>query len=92
MPETVPVDGPPVAKGATASASARVLHFDSSRAYIGKIETEGVIRRQADGFQLAQSRVANLRSLRRERRQSPLSEADADDGKAETALLRLRIA
>src|ERR1700692_3734553 len=66
------------AKPATVSASALALHFDCSRTYIGKLESEGVIQRQGDGFPLDQNRVAYLRYLRRERRQSPRSEADAD--------------
>jgi len=57
-----------------------------------KLEAEGVIQRQGDGFPLDQSRVAYLRYLRRERRQSPRSEADAEHAKAKAALLRLRIA
>ena len=47
MPETVTVDGPPVAnEAATVSASALALHLDCSRTYIGKLEAEGVIQRQ----------------------------------------------
>ena len=66
MPETVTVDGPPVAnEAATVSASALALHLDCSRTYIGKLEAEGVIQRQGDGFPLDQSRVAYLRYLRR---------------------------
>ena len=80
MTETVTIDRPPVAKPvsrprstkpATVSASALALHLDCSRTYIGKLEAEGVIQRQGDGFPLDQSRVAYLRYLRRERRQSP---------------------
>jgi hypothetical protein len=90
MPETVTVDGPPVAnEAATVSASALALHLDCSRTYIGKLEAEGVIQRQGDGFLLDQSRVAYLRYLRRERQQSPRSEADADHIKAEMLQLRL---
>ena len=77
---------------ATVSASALALHLDCSRTYIGKLEAEGVIQRQGDGFPLDQSRVANLRYLRRERRQSSRTEADAEHAKAKAALLRLRIA
>ena len=59
MPETVTVDGTPVAKGAaTVSAPALALHLDCDRTYIGKLE-EGVIQRQGDGFLLDRSRVAN---------------------------------
>ena len=93
MHETVSANGPPVAKtAATVSASALALHFDCTRTYIGKLEAEGVIQRQGDVFPLDQSRVAYLRYLRRERRQSPRSEADAEHAKAKAALLRLRIA
>ena len=44
------------------------------------------------GFPLDQSRVAYLRYLRRERRQSPRSEADADFQRAKSELIRLRVA
>ena len=92
MPETVTVDGPPVAnEAATVSASALALHLDCSRTYIGKLEAEGVIQRQGDGFLLDQSRVAYLRYLRRERQQSPRAVADAEHAAANAVLLRLRI-
>ena len=74
MPETVTVDGPSV-DTPTVSASALAVHLDCSRAYIGKLEAEGVIRRQGDGFPLGQSRVTYLRYLRHERRQAPRAEA-----------------
>ena len=78
MTEIVTVDGPAVAKGAaTVSASTLALHLDCSRTYIGKLEAEGVIQRQGDGFPLDQSRIAYLRYLRREHRRSPRAEADA---------------
>jgi hypothetical protein len=79
MTETVAIVRPSVAKTiprprsrkpATVSASALALHLDCSRTYIGKFEAEGVIQRHGDGFPLDQSRVAYLRYLRRERRQS----------------------
>ncbi|MBR0694074.1 hypothetical protein [Bradyrhizobium lablabi] len=93
MPETAAVDGPHLANGpATVSASALALHLDCSRAYLGKLEAEGVIQRQGDGFPLDQSRVAYLRYLRRERRQSPRSEANADLQRAKSEPIRLRIA
>jgi hypothetical protein len=57
--------------------------LDCSRSYIGKLEVEGVILRQGDGFPLDQSRVAYLRYLRREHRQ-PRAEADADHVKVKT--------
>jgi hypothetical protein len=100
MAETVTTDRPSVAKPvsqprsrkpATVSASALALHLDCSRAYIGKLEAEGVIQRQGDGFPLDQNRVAYLRYLRRERRQSPRTEADADHLKIKTELLQLRL-
>jgi hypothetical protein len=74
-------------KPATVSASALALH----RTYIGKLEAEGVIQRQGDGFPLDQSRVAYLRYLRRERQQSPRAAADAEHALAKAALLRIRI-
>ena len=85
------LDGDPD-KPATVSASALALHLDCSRTYIGKLEADGVIQRQGDGFPLDQSRVAYLRYLRRERQQSPRSEADADFQRAKSELIRLRIA
>ena len=100
MTETVAIDRPPVAKPvsrrrstkpATVSASALALHLDCSRTYIGKLEAEGVIQRQGDGFPLDQSRVAYLRYLRRERQQSPRAAADAEHASAKAALLRIRI-
>ena len=73
MTETVPIDRPPAARAAVSrrrsrrpaavSASALALHLDCSRAYIGKLEAEGVIQRHGDGFPLDQSRVAYLRKL-----------------------------
>ena len=96
--EPANVDGPSIAKPvsrprsrkpAIVSASALALHLDCSRTYIGKLEAEGVNQRQCDGFPLDQSRVAYLRYLRRERRQSPRSEADADHVKTEMLQLRL---
>jgi hypothetical protein len=102
MAETVAINRPPVAKAAvsrrrsakpaTVSASALAQHLDCSRAYISKLEADGVIQRQGDGFPLDQSRVAYLRFLRRERKQSPRSEADADFQRAKAELIRLRIA
>jgi hypothetical protein len=80
------------ARPATVSATALALHLDCGRTYIHKLEAEGVIQRQGDGFPLDASRVAYLRFLRRERRQSPRSEADADFQRAKSELIRLRIA
>jgi hypothetical protein len=101
MTETVvTIDRPSVAKlvsrprsrkPVTVSASALALHLDCSRTYISKLEAEGVIQRQGDGFPLDQSRVAYLRYLRRERQQSPRTEADADHLKVKTELLQLRL-
>jgi len=59
MAETVTVDGPTVAKrAATVSASTLALHLDCSRAYVGKLEADGVIQRRGDGFPLDHNRVA----------------------------------
>ena len=53
---------------------------------------ERVFARVPDGtFDLDASHVAYLRCLRRERRQSLRSEADADDVKAKTELLQIKI-
>jgi hypothetical protein len=92
MPATIAVDHPPVAKGAaTVSASALAQHLDCSRAYVGKLEAEGLIQRQGDGFPLDPSRVAYLRRLRRERQQSPRAEADAAHVAIKTEMLQLRL-
>jgi gluconate kinase len=90
-PVAKPVSRPRSAKPATVSASALALQLDCSRTYIDKLEAEGVIQRQGDGFPLDQSRVAYLRHLRRERRQSPRSEADADHVRVKTEMLQLRL-
>jgi hypothetical protein len=68
MAQTVAIARPPVAraavsrrrpaKPATVSASALAQHLDCSRTYIGKLEAEGVIQRQGDGFPLDQCRIA----------------------------------
>jgi len=76
-------------KPATVSISALALYLDCSRTYIGKLEAEGVIQRQGDGFALDRSRVANLRYLRRER--PPVVAHDAAHAKAKTDLLQIRI-
>ena len=92
MSQTASIDDPPTTREiATVSASALAQHLDCSRAYIGKLEAEGVIQRRGDGFPLDQSRVAYLRYLRRERRQSPRNEADADHVRAKTEMLQLRL-
>src|SRR5258707_1742746 len=100
MAETVSIDRPSVAKPvsrprsrkpAIVSASALALHLDCSRTYIGKLEAEGVIQRQGDGFPLDQSRVAYLRFLRREHRHSPRTQADAAHVKVKTEMLTLRL-
>src|SRR4029077_3151188 len=89
MTETVANDRPPVAKPisrprsrkpATVSASALALHLDCSRTYIGKLEAEGVIQRQGDGFPLDQSRVTYLRYLRRDLQRSMMGRLKGDQG------------
>ena len=103
MAETVSIGRPSVAKPvsrrrsakpATVSASALAMHLDCSRTYIARLEAEGVLHRAPDGsgFDVDASRVAYPRFLRRERRQSPRGEADADFQRAKAELIRLRIA
>ena len=60
---------------------------------MAKLEAEGVLHRAPDGsgFDVDASRVAYLRYLRRERRQSPRTEADADHVKVKTEMLQLRL-
>jgi hypothetical protein len=86
-----PVSRPRSRKPATVSASALALHLDCSRTYIGKLEAEGVIQRQGDGFPLDQNRVAYLRYLRREHRRSAREEADAAHVAVKTEMLQLRL-
>ena len=90
-PPRATVSRPRSRKPATVSASVLAAHLDCSRQYIGKLEAEGVIQRQGDGFPLDPSRVAYLRYLRREHRRSPKSEADADHVKIKTEMLQLRL-
>ena len=85
------VSRPQFRKPATVSASALAQHLDCSRAYLGKPEVQGVIQRQGSRFPLDQSRVAYLRHLRRERQQSPRTEADADHVKVKAEMLQLRL-
>ena len=89
-----PVSRPRSRKPTTVSAAALALHLDCSRTYIGKLEAEGVLHCAPDGsgFPLDQNRVAYLRFLRRQRKQSPRTEADAEFQKAKTELMRIRIA
>ena len=77
----------------TVSASALALHLDCTRAYVGKLEAEGVLHRAPDGsgFDTDASRVAYLRFLRRERQQSTRAAADAEHAAAKAALLRFKI-
>ena len=100
MTEAITVDRPPVAKAisrrrsakpATVSTSALALHLDCSRTDIGKLEADGVIQRQGDGFPVDRSRIAYLRYLRREHRRSPRAEADADHVKVKTEMLPIRL-
>lgn len=103
MTETVNIDRPPLAKPvaavsrprstkpATVSASALARHLDCSRQYLTKLEADGVIRREGDGFNLDAARTSYIRHLRRERQQSPRSEADTDFQRAKAELIRLRI-
>jgi hypothetical protein len=74
------------------SATALAQHLDCSRANVHKLEAEGVLHREADGYPVDQCRVAYLRFLRRERKQSPRGEADAELAKARSEWLRLRSA
>ena len=102
MTQTLTIDRVPVARAkpanverrgkATVSASALALHLDCSRTYIQKLEAEGVFQRlPGGGFNIDASRLSYIRHLRRERQQSPSSEAAADFAKAKAELIRLRI-
>jgi hypothetical protein len=87
-PVSTPVPRPRSRKPSTVSAPALALHLDCSRTYISRLEAEGVIQRQGDGFPLDRSRVDYLRYLRRKRRQSPrligIVPPAADENKSET--------
>ena len=85
------VSRPRSRKPATVSASALAQHLDCSRTYIGKLEAEGVIQQQGEGFPPDQSLVAYLRHLRREQRRPPRAEADTDLQRAKSEPIRLRI-
>jgi hypothetical protein len=50
-----PASRPRSRKPAAVSASALAQHLDCSRTYIGRLEAEGVIQRQGDGFPLDQT-------------------------------------
>src|SRR6185436_16853849 len=89
-PVAKPVSRPRSRKPATVSASAMALHLDCSRTYIGKLEAEGVIQRQGDGFPLDQSRVA-YPTLAARAAANSRSEADADHVKVKTEMLQLRL-
>jgi len=58
-PSQVSYDGD-LQKARTVSASALARHLDCSRAYIEKLEAEGVLQQHGDGFPLDQSRIAYL--------------------------------
>lgn len=102
MTRTLTIDRAPVARGEptsverrgerNVSASALAVHLDCSRTYIKKLEAEGVLHRDGGGFDLDASRIAYIRHLRRERQQSPRSEADAAFQRAKTRMLELKIA
>jgi phage terminase Nu1 subunit (DNA packaging protein) len=100
MAEPVIIDRPSVNKPiprprsrnpVTVRASELAQHLDCSRTYIGKLEADGVIQKQGDGFALDQSRITYLRYLRREHRHSPRSQADAAHVAAKTEMLQLRL-
>jgi hypothetical protein len=80
------------AREVTVSGRALAVHLDCSRSYIQQLEAEGVLHREDDGFPLDRSRVAYLRFLKRERKQSPRTEADTAFQQAKTALINIRIA
>jgi hypothetical protein len=95
MTETLaePVARPRSRKPVTVSAAALALHLDLTRQRVGVLADEQVFERLPHGgFDLDASRVAYIRFLRRERRQSPRHEAEAEHVAAKAALLRIRIA
>jgi len=74
------------------SASALAQHLDCSRAYVGKLESEGVVRRTTDGYPLDEARVSYIRFLRRDRKRTPRHDADAKYTRAKTEMLQLKLA
>jgi hypothetical protein len=81
-------------KPSTVGAATLAAHLDCARAYVRKLEAEGVLHRAPDGsgYPLDANRIAYLRYLRRERQHSPRSAADAEHTVAKAELLRIRIA
>ena len=66
--------------------------MDCSRAYVGKLESEGVVRRTTDGYPLDEARVSYIRFLRRNRKRTPRHDADAEYTRAKTEMLQLKLA
>jgi hypothetical protein len=97
MTETVapvakPVPRPRSRKPATVSASALALHLGCSRAYVGKLEAGGAIKRRGDGFPLDASWTRYIRFLRTERARSQKHKADTELARAKAETLQLELA
>jgi hypothetical protein len=65
--------------------------LDCSRAYIQKLDAEGVLHREGDTYPLDRNRVAYIRFLRRERKASPRSEAETWFQQQKAKLIEFRI-
>ena len=77
----------------TISATKLAEYLDLSRTRINQLEAEGVFQRlAAGGFNINAARIAYIRHLRRNRQQSPSSEAAASFQRAKTRMLELKIA
>ena len=68
----------PEAEVSYPAATQRIESITKDRPPIAKLESEGVIQQRGHGFLLDENRVAYLRYLRRERKRSPRTQADAD--------------
>jgi len=78
--------------GDVVSASALARHLDVSRAYVAKLEADGVIRREpGGGYSLDVCRMRYINHLRRERQVSAKSKAQDEFTQAKTALVQLRV-
>ena len=76
---------------ATVSASALALHFDCSRAYLTKLESEGVLHRDGGGFDL--DAIARRLHPTPAARAAAIAAAEADAAfqRAKTGMLELEI-
>jgi hypothetical protein len=74
------------------SATAMAEHLSLDRAYLGRLQSMGVVEKRSDGrYDLAATRRAYILHLREERKRSPRTEADVSYQTARADLIRLRV-